>query len=702
MKAGDQDSRLQTQNSRPLLLEIGTEEIPSKFIPQALEKMDELINKLLEENRIDFGKISTMGTPKRLVLIVEDLSVYQRNIVREVLGPALKVAYDESGRPTKAAHGFAKAQGISVDSLTIKATEKGEYICAIFEERGVKVEELLPGILTTFISSIPFPKYMRWMDKNFKFARPIRWILALFGNEIVPFEIEGIKSGNITMGHRFMSPGAFQVKENRSYCHLLESNYVILDQEKRKRTIQEQFNNLSTSTGGKILPDDELLTEVVYLVEYPVAVLGSFDKEYLNLPKEVLINAMREHQRYFSVIDKEGNLLPYFVALSNTRAEDMNLIRIGNERVLKARLEDARFYFNEDIKKRLDEYVNDLKGVIYQERLGTVYQKVERISDLSSFLALKIDPLVEGIVKRAAYLCKADLVTGMVREFPKLQGVIGKRYALISGEKPEVAETIYEHYLPRFSGDDIPKSREGAILSMADKMDTIAGFFSLGLIPTGSEDPYALRRQAQGIITILLSHGYRLSLNEFISEAIEPFKKLLSEKEINPHLKEDLLDFFKQRLAYILTSEGHTYDTVDAVLTSSFDIPSDVKAKVSALTGFRAREEFYPFLTALKRVINILTVEPRVTLKEELLREEAEKKLYYIFSKVKAEYEDRIRIQDFSDALKALLSLTEPINNFFDTVLVMEKDEEIRNNRFSLLKGIQELSLQIADFSKLA
>lgn len=701
MRTNDQNLKLKTSNFKPLLLEIGTEEMPSKFIPQALEKMSELTVRLLEENRIDFGNVSAMGTPRRLVLIVEELAPYQRISVREITGPARKVAYDDAGHPTKAAHGFAKAQGVSVEDLKIKSTEKGEYISVVFEEKGVNVDGLLPEILTEFIISIPFPKYMRWMDKNIRFARPIHWILALYGNEIVPFEIEGIKSGNVTRGHRFMSPGAFHVKKQSSHSHLLENNYVILDQEKRKRMIEDQLKELSLSTGGNVIPDDELLTEVVFLVEYPVAVLGSFDKKYLSLPKEVLINAMREHQRYFSLMDNKGELLPYFITVSNTKAEDMNLVRLGNERVLRARLDDAGFYFDEDSKKRLEERVESLKGVIYQDRLGTIYQKVERITDLSSYLASMIDPHIEGVVKRAAYLCKADLVTGMVGEFPKLQGVMGKEYALFSGEEPEIAEAILEHYLPRFSGDEIPKSRAGAILSIADKMDTVAGFFSIGLIPTGSEDPYALRRQAQGIITILLSHGYRLSLNEFISKATEPFKNILSEKKINPHLRQDLLDFFGQRLSYILTAEGYSHDTVDAVLSSGFDIPCDVKAKVKTLTDFRGRDEFYPFITALKRVINIIPVEFNGQTREDLLKEDAEKSLYAAYRDVKVVCEKRLDAQDFSAALESLLSLREPVDIFFEKVLVMDKEEKIRNNRFSLLNGIKELSLKIANFSKL-
>lgn len=696
-----QNSELVTSNSHLLLLEIGTEEIPSMFIPQALEKMVELINTLLRENRIDFGKVSTMGTPRRLALMVEDITEYQRGSIKEIIGPARKVAYDESGQPTRAAYGFAKGQGVPVEDLKIKATEKGEYICAIFEEKGVKVEVLLPEILTKFIASIPFPKYMRWMDKSLRFARPIHWILALYGDDIIAFEIEGIKSGNVTKGHRFMSPGAFQVKESRSYYRLLESNYVILDQEKRKEIIEEQLKELSLSLGGSVLQDDELLTEVSYLVEYPVAFLGSFDQKYLSLPKEVLINAMREHQRYFSVVNDRSDLLPYFMAVSNTKAEDMNLIRLGNERVLRARLEDAKFFFDEDLKKKLQERVEDLKGIIFQDRLGTIYQKIERITSLSSYLARKIDPYIEETVTRSAYLCKADLVTGIVGEFPKLQGIIGKRYALLSGEKPEVAEAIYEHYLPRFSGDGIPESKAGAILSISDKMDTIAGFFSSGLIPTGSEDPYALRRQAHGIINILLSGGYLISLNELITKAIEPFRGLLEDMEINPRTKDDILDFFRQRLDYILTSEGYRYDTVDAILSSNFDIPLDTKDKAYAITCFRERDDFYPFLTALKRAINILPKEFKGTLREGLLKEDAEKKLYRSYKDIKDRFEERFERRDFSGALEILFPLKEAIDNFFEKVLVMDKQEEIRNNRFSLLKGIQELSLRISDFSKI-
>jgi len=379
----------------------------------------------------------------------------------------------------------------------------------------------------------------------------------------------------------------------------------------------------------------------------------------------------------------------------------MEIVRVGNERVIRARLEDAKFYFDEDIKKGLDEMVKGLKGIIYQERLGTVYQKTERIMALSSYLANKIDPSLEGIVRKAGYLCKADLVTGMVGEFPKLQGIMGKRYALLSGERPEVAEAIYEHYLPRFSADEIPSSKAGAILSMADKMDTIAGFFSLSLIPTGSEDPYALRRQAQGIINILITGGYRTSLSEFITEAIRPFSQMLSPKEINPRLKDDLLDFFRQRLDYILTSEGYRYDIVNAVLSSDFDIPCDVKERVSALTRFIDRNGFYHLLTALKRVMNIIPEGFDGSFREELLKEDAEKRLYRIYKDTKEKIEARIERQDFLGALEVFIPLREAIDNFFEKVLVMDKQEDIRNNRFSLLKRIKGLSFRIADFSKI-
>lgn len=684
-----------------LLLEIGTEEIPSRFIPQALEKMAEIIGRLFEENRIDYGKVSTMGTPRRLVLMVEDLSETQKSSIREVIGPMKKIAYDESGDPTKAAIGFARGQGISVSDLRIKVTEKGEYISAVFEETGVEVDKLLPEILSGFINSIPFPKYMRWMDKNLKFARPIHWILALYGDAVIHFEIDGIKSGNVTRGHRFMSPGAFQVKDQKIYQHLLENNYVIIDQEKRKNIIENQLKEHSVSTGGNILPDNELLMEIVYLVEYPVAVLGSFEEKYLELPKEILINAMREHQRYFSITDAGGNLLPYFITISNTKAEDMYLVRLGNERVLRARLEDAKFYFDEDKKKSLYDRVEELKGVIYQEKLGTVYQKTERISALSSYMTGKLGPALEGTVRRASYLCKADLVTGVVGEFPKLQGIMGKRYALLSGENPDVAEAIYEHYLPRFAGDELPKSKAGAILSIADKMDSIAGFFSIGLIPTGSEDPYALRRQAQGIINILVSGGYRISLKNLIEKAVEPFRNLIPNETV-PSLLESLLEFFRQRLDYLLSSEGNSYDTIDAVLSSGFDIPCDARDRASAIKNrLREKEEFYHFLSALKRVINILPKDFQGILKEELLKEDAEKELYRVYSDIKPDYEREIEQHEFDAATGRLFVLSTAIDNFFAKVLVMDKEEEIKNNRLALTREIRDLSSKIADFSKI-
>ncbi len=684
--------------SKEFLLEIGTEEIPSRFINPALQKMKELFAQLLASGRVSSnGEIKAYGTPRRLVLFAPELAERQEDVSKEITGPPKKVAFDSEGKPTKAALVFAEKNGIRVEDLSTRTTDKGEYIVARIDEKGGETIDWLKKVLPEFILSIPFPKTMRWMDKDIRFARPIHWLLALSAGSVVDFTLNGIKAGNLSRGHRFMSPGAFLVKDSRSYMLQLEPNYVVIDPEVRKQRIVKQIQELAESRGGSVLEDAGLVEEVANLVEYPVAVLGSFNKEFLRIPKEVLITAMREHQRYFSVIDKQGNLLPHFITISNTRAEDMDVVRAGNERVLAARLSDAAYFFDHDVKQPLAGRVEGLKKVTYQEKLGSIYDKTERVRKLSVYLAGLL-AANDNIAGRAAFLSKADLITGVVGEFPKLQGIMGKHYALLSGEDPRVADAILEHYLPRFAGDKLPASIEGVCVGIADRIDTIAGSFSVGLIPSGSEDPYGLRRQSVAILTMLFDRNKSLSLNGLVSEAV---KGLGLKKETARNVESAALDFFRQRLAGMLVSDGIRSDVVDAALSAGFDEPLVAREKVKALDAWRTSQDYQPLVTALKRAGNILPKNFEGDIKKSFLKLDAERALYEAYMQIKDRVKEKTAKLDFRGALADIASLRKPVDAFFDTVMVMDKDADVKNNRLALLAGITGLFSGIADFSRL-
>jgi len=684
--------------AKEFLLEIGTEEIPSRFIGPALEKMKELFAALLASGRVaSTGEIKAFGTPRRLVLYASELDDRQADLSREVLGPPKKIAYDADGRPTKAALVFAEKNNVRVETLGVKTTDKGEYVLARINEKGGDTAAWLGQVLPGFILSIPFPKSMRWMDKDIRFARPIHWILAISGGAVVEFELDGIKSGNVSRGHRFMSPGAFMVKDFKSYQLQAEPNFVVIDPEVRKARIVKQVEELAKAKNGTVLEDSGLVDEVTNLVEFPVAVMGSFNKDFLRVPKEVLITAMREHQRYFSVVDNQGELLPYFITISNTRAEDMTVVQAGNERVLTARMSDAAYFFDHDVKVQLADRVEGLKKVTYQEKLGSVHDKMERVKKLAAHIAgiLKADTVIS---ERAAYLAKADLLTGVVGEFPKLQGVMGGKYAILSGEDPRVAAAIVEHYLPRFSGDALPGSPEGMCVGIADRIDTIAGCFSAGLIPSGSEDPYGLRRQSVAILVMLFDRNTHLSLSALVAEACKAYGLKKSDMV---RIETETLEFLRQRLAGMLTTEGLRSDVVDAALSGPFDDPLVAKEKVRALDGWRTSEDYRPLVTALKRAGNILPKDFTGTVKKGLLKEEAEKELFTAYADIKDRVKEKTASLDFRGALADIASLRKPVDAFFDKVMVMDKDAEVKNNRLALLAGITALFAGIADFSRL-
>jgi glycyl-tRNA synthetase beta chain len=586
-----------------MLLEIGTEEIPSRFIPLALEGMRELLKKELDFQRVECGEIKVMGTPRRLTLSAE-LSDRQRPLEQERIGPPKSVAFDPQGKPTKAALGFAKKEGVRVEALEVVATDKGEYLCVRKREEGRATCDILSEILPRLITAIPFPKSMRWSELELRFARPIHWILALFNSEVIPFTLEHITSGSITRGHRFLHPEPFQVTGLNDYLEGLRQACVIVDPGERTELIRRSIKEAAQGAGGKPLEAEALLEEITYLVEFPVAVCGTFDEVYLKLPREVLITAMQHHQRYVPVVNTKGELLPSFIAVSNTQAQDMEVVKKGNERVLRARLADAQFFFQEDQKVPLEKRVDDLKGVIFQAKLGTSYDKVMRIQGLAAHLAEELSPGDKEVVTRGALLCKADLVTEMVGEFPQLQGVMGREYALLGGEDPPVAQVIFEHYLPRFAGDELPTTTAGDLVSIADKVDTIIGCFGVGLIPTGTSDPFALRRQTLGIIHIILGKGYRTSLQRMIRVGMEPLINKIERPQ--EEVQADCLAFFRGRFVGLLTSQGYPLDVVEAVLASQIDDLVDARARVEAVTQFKGRPEFEPVTVAFKRVANIL------------------------------------------------------------------------------------------------
>jgi glycyl-tRNA synthetase beta chain len=685
--------------SKELLLEIGTEEIPSAFLPKAIKDMDDIIRKELSHRRIQHGDIKTMATPRRLCLCVANLSSKQEDQLLEKIGPAKRVAFDENGNPTKAATGFAAGQGIDASELEVVTTEKGEYICARKKIAGGDTRALLPEILTKLITSLPFKKSMRWSDLEIRFARPIHWILALYGDETIPFVIGNIMSGDRSYGHRFMSSKSFKVKNMKDYITNCKKHFVIVDPEERRKIILAEAEKTAETVNGKIFYTEDLLEIVTYLVEYPTAVCGSFDSEYLKLPKEVLTTSMISHQKYFPVVDEKGNLLPYFITINNTLARDPSVVARGNEKVIRARLSDAKFFFEEDQKKPLDHHFEKLNQVVFHTQLGTSYEKVMQFRKLAQYITEQIDPSLKDTVDRTAVLAKADLETQMVYEFSELQGIMGREYALIAGEKPVVAKAIHEHYLPTSAGGELPETDEGAIVSIADKMDTIVGFFGVNLIPTGTADPYALRRQAIGIINIIINKQYPLNLETIIDKSLS----ILGDKLKRPHeeIKMDVLEFFKGRFENQLISMGRPYDVVDAVLeTGASDIVRSVK-KIEAMETFKSHADFEPLAIAFKRVGNIIKDFKNGTVDPARFETDEERHLHNAFLRTNKNVVNYIKGDDYRSALIELATLRKPVDDFFNNVLVMAKDESIRFNRLSLLKEISKIFHMIADFSKI-
>jgi glycyl-tRNA synthetase beta chain len=683
-----------------LFLEIGAEEIPAGFLPTAMRDLERLLRKELENARIPFGAVRTFATPRRLAIAVAGVARQQERRELAVAGPSVKVAFDAEGNPTKAALGFARANGVEVSELSRMETDKGEYLFLSKVEEGGPTADLLPEILPRVIAAIPFKKSMRWKDLDIRFARPIHWIVALFDGVVVPFAFGNLEAGNLSRGHRFMAPGPFAVQGVESYLAEAERRFVMPEPHKRREIIAREIKRVAHAAGGEVNPDEDLLDEVAYLVEDPTALCGSFEEKYLELPRELLITSMREHQRYFTLLDKGGKLLPRFITIANTRPEDPAVVTRGNERVLRARLADAMFFWTEDRKLKLESRLEALKNVVYQAKLGTSHAKVMRFREQAIELARQLDPSVAELTDRAALLAKCDLETGMVYEFPELQGVMGREYARLEGEDPRVAKAIHEHYLPIQAGGELPTDNVGAFVSIADKIDTICGCFGVGLIPTGTADPYALRRGAIGILNIILDRGFSLSVKDLVNRGLG----LLEEKLQRPReaVAAEVVEFIRLRFFNMLTAQDYPQDVVDAVLSASFDDVLDAQERVRALAELKGREDFEPLAVAFKRVVNIIKGGVEEPVNPALFAEPCEESLAAALRKVRSETEGQVANGDYAAALRSIATLRGPVDAFFDGVMVMAKEEAVRLNRLALLTDVSRLFAGIADFARIA
>lgn len=691
--------------AKDLLLEIGLEEVPARFVRGAIEQLKEKTMKWLADSRLSYTQVEAFATPRRLAVRITQLAEKQEDIVEEVKGPSKKIAYDENGALSKPALGFAKSQGVDPEALFVRELAGVEYVYAYKSSKGVETVSLLPEVLPTLITSLHFPKNMRWGSYELRYIRPIRWLVALFGTEVVPFELAGVQTGNVSQGHRFLGVDTV-IEEPAVYVERLRAQYVIADIEERQAAIETGIAQLAEANGWHIAVKDDLLEEVLFLVETPMALSGSFDPSFLNIPQEVLITSMREHQRYFPVLDADGRLLPHFVTVRNGDKLALDVVSKGNEKVLRARLSDAKFFYEEDKRLEIPTALAKLENIVYHEELGTVGDKVRRIRAIADRIAqhLRLDEQTIRDVSRTADICKFDLVSQMVYEFPELQGIMGEDYARKAGENEAVSRGIMEHYSPRNADDQPASSITGAVVGIADKIDSIAGCFSIGIIPTGSQDPYALRRQAAGIVSTLLAHGFELPLPELFRIALETYAERGLKREAH-EIAHDLQEFFALRIKNVLSEQAVKYDVIDAILGAGSE---DVKRTVlRALTlqsaiNDKGKTEFRLVVEAFNRVCNLAAKADTRQVDAMLFAEATEGDLYTAWQAANGSYVVAYAEGRMSEALSALSTLREPIAAFFDKVMVMADDEAVRRNRLALLGLIGDDVKQFADFSKLS
>ena len=681
--------------AKDLLFEIGAEEIPAGFMPNILGQLKQLAETKLNDAHLPFESIATYGTPRRLALIVKGLADTSAEISERHKGPSASIAYDADGNATKAAIGFARGKGLDVADLVV---EDG-YIYAETKTAGVPAKDIVTDMLPQLITGLNFPKSMHWGNLDAKFVRPVRWLVALLDEEVIPVEFATVKSGNVTRGHRFLGADEITIKNAASYVDTLKENFVMVDQDARRELISKQLHDMAASKNASIVWDDDLLEEINYLVEWPTALCGGFEESYLALPDAAIITPMKDHQRYFPLVDQNGKLLPMFLTVRNGSDHSIEVVQAGNERVLRARLDDAKFFFNEDRKKPLIDRQDGLTKIVFQEGLGNLADKTERLLKLGRVFGeecgLHEDAAV--VLERATELAKTDLTTGMVTEFTELQGVMGKEYALLDGESPEVAEAIFEQYLPRFAGDVLPQTEAGKVLSIIDKVDNIVATFSRGLIPTGSQDPYALRRQTIGILNILLGSEWNISLRPIFKSSME-LLNVPAEKQ--DELLGQVEEFFTLRLKNIFLDREVPHHVIDLLLSNNELSVADAEGLVNALLANRI-DENVELVQAYTRMYNLVKDVEYTGVNSDLLKEDAEKALFEAASKASEESLAAWEANDYAAVVAVPTTLVPAINKFFEDVMVMDKDEAIKANRLQLVRLAYSVMAIIGDISAL-
>ena len=681
--------------AKDLLFEIGAEEIPAGFMPNILGQLKQLAETKLNDAHLPFESIATYGTPRRLALIVKGLADTSAEISERHKGPSASIAYDADGNATKAAIGFARGKGLDVADLVV---EDG-YIYAETKTAGVPAKDIVTDMLPQLITGLNFPKSMHWGNLDAKFVRPVRWLVALLDEEVIPVEFATVKSGNVTRGHRFLGADEITIKNAASYVDTLKENFVMVDQDARRELISKQLHDIAASKNASIVWDDDLLEEINYLVEWPTALCGGFEESYLALPDAAIITPMKDHQRYFPLVDQDGKLLPMFLTVRNGSDHSIEVVQAGNERVLRARLDDAKFFFNEDRKKPLIDRQDGLTKIVFQEGLGNLADKTERLLTLGRVFSEECELHEDArvVLERATELAKTDLTTGMVTEFTELQGVMGKEYALLDGESPEVAEAIFEQYLPRFAGDVLPQTEAGKVLSIIDKVDNIVATFSRGLIPTGSQDPYALRRQTIGILNIFLGSEWNISLRPIFKASMELLNVPADKQE---ELLNQVEEFFTLRLKNIFIDREVPHHVIDLLLSNNELSVADAEGFVNALLANRI-DENVELVQAYTRMYNLVKDVEYTGVNSDLLKEDAEKALFEAASKASEASLAAWESNDYAAVVAVPAILVPAINKFFEDVMVMDKDEAIKANRLQLVRLAYSVMAIIGDISAL-
>ncbi|MDQ0205549.1 glycine--tRNA ligase subunit beta [Alkalicoccobacillus murimartini] len=679
------------------LLEIGLEELPARFVTSSIKQLKQSVTAWLTDQRLQFGSVEAYSTPRRLAIIVKDLGENQSNLESEARGPAKKIAVAEDGSWSKAALGFARGQGLSADDLFTKEVKGVEYVFAKTFQEGKKTEELLPE-LKELITSMHFPKNMRWHDYSLRFARPIQWMVSLYGSQVIPFSITSIETGNTSRGHRFLGEDLV-ISEPKEYVELLRNQFVVADADERKQMIRSQLEELAENAGWVIPVNEELLEEVNNLVEWPTALSGQFEESFLSLPREVLLTTMKEHQRYFPVENMDGELLAHFITVRNGDANHLENVARGNEKVLRARFSDSAFFFKEDQKLNIDAAVKQLDSIVYHEELGSLGDKVNRIQEIADKLSIQFGytPSEQELSHRAAKISKFDLVSQMVGEFPELQGLMGEVYASHLGEAEEVATAVREHYFPRFAGDQLPTTKIGLVVSMADKLDTIVSCFAIGLIPTGSQDPYALRRQALGLVQMAVDKQLDTTLDTLLTLAVDTAKNQGLKMTNIDELMSQLREFFGLRMKHAMTDKGIEYDIIDAVLTDEDHTLPWIFSKAALLSEARNKESFKKVVEALSRVTNIAKkAADSVEINPELFEKEEEHQLYKRYQQLHSELKQSKELGQVTKSYEALEQTAPLVDQYFEHIMVMSDQEDVKANRLQLMK---QLSTEIEAFA---